>query len=78
MIPVRAPPQLVTVLWYVSADVLEVPYIRCLNMQVPEAFEVWDLDHDGVHEVHLYARVKIRPELREDTFQTFFFNAGRF
>ena len=76
-IPVRAPSQPVTVLWSVSTDVIEVPYIRCLNGWVPKAFEVWALADDGVREVRLYARVKLRSEFREDTFQTFFFNARR-
>ena len=74
IIPVRAPPQPVTVLWSGSADVIEVPYIRCLNGRVPEDFELWDLAKDGVYEVQPYARVKLRSEFSEDTFQTFFFN----
>ena len=65
IIPVRSPPQPVTVIWSGSADVLKVPYIRCLDGRVPEAFEVWDLAEDGVREVHLYARVKIRPALKK-------------
>ena len=59
IIPVRAPPQTVTVLRPGSADALKVPYIRCLNGQVPEEFEVWDLAEDGVREVFPYARVKL-------------------
>ena len=50
IIPVRAPPQPVTVLQSGSADVIEVPYIRCLNGQVPEAFELRALADDGVRE----------------------------
>ena len=57
---------------------LEVPYIRCLNGRVPEVFEVWDLAEDGVCEVHPYARVKLQSKFREDTFQTFLFNARQF
>ena len=53
IIHVRAPPQPVTVLWSGSAAVIEVPYIRCLNGQVPEAFELWALADDGVREVRL-------------------------
>ena len=75
IIPVRAPPQPVTVLWYGSADVLKVPYICCLNGRVPDVFELRALADDGVCEVHPYARVKLRSEFKEDTFQTFFFNA---
>ena len=75
IIPVRSPLQPVTVFQSGSADVIKVPYIRCLNGQVPEAFGLWDLADDGVYEVHPYARVKLCSEFREDTFQTFFFNA---
>ena len=64
IIPVRAPPQQVTVIWSSSAVVTEVPYIRCLNGWVPEAFELWALADDGVREVHPYARFKIRSEFR--------------
>ena len=78
IIPVRAHPQPVTFICSGSADVIEVPYIRCLNGRVPEAFELWALAEDGVRKVHLYARVKLRSEFREDTFQTFFLNARRF
>ena len=59
IIPVRAPPQPVTVLRSGSADLLKVSCTRCLNGQVPEAFEVWDLAEDGVNEVYPYARVKL-------------------
>ena len=75
IIPVLAPPQPVTVLRSGSADVIEVPYIRCLNGWMPEAFELWDLADDGVCKVHPCARVKLCSEFREDTFQNFFFNA---
>ena len=78
IVPVFVTPQSVTVLWSGSADVIGVPYIRCLNGRVPEAFELWVLADDGVCEVHSYARVKIRSEFREDTFQNFFFNSRRF
>ena len=50
-------PKPVTVLWSGSTDVLKVAYIRCLNGQVPEAFELWALVDDGVREFHPYARV---------------------
>ena len=74
IIPFRAFPRHVTVIWSGSADVIKVPYICCLYGQVPEAFEVWALAEDGFFEVHPYARVKLRSEFREDTFQTLFFN----
>ena len=75
IIPVRGPLQTVAVLRSGSADVIEVPYIRCLNGRVPEAFELRALADDIICEVHPYARVKLRSEFREDNFQTFFFNA---
>ena len=78
IIPVRAPLQPVTVLRSGSADALEVPYIRCLNGRVTKVFEFWALSEDGVHEVHPYARVKLRSKSRENNYNTFFFNAQRF
>ena len=75
IIPVCATPQPVTVLWSGSADVIEVPYIRCLNGRVTEVFKLWALADDGVCEVHPYARVKLRSEFIKDNFQTLFFNA---
>ena len=78
IIPVRACLQPITVLWSGSGDLIEVLYIRCLNGRWPEAFELWALADDGVCAVHPYNRVKLRSEFREDTFQTFFFNARRF
>ena len=78
IIPVRAPSQPVPVLWSGSADVIEVPYIRFLDGRVPKAFELFALADDGVCEVHPYARIKLRSEFREFTFQNFFFNARQF
>ena len=52
IIPFRAPPQKVTVLCFGSTDMLEVPYIRCLEIQVPECYELWALAEDRVREVH--------------------------
>ena len=66
--PFHAPPQPVTVLWSRSADVIEVPYILCLNGQVPEAFELWALADNGVREFHPYDKVKLLSQFREDTF----------
>ena len=78
IIPFCAPPQPVTVLRSGSGDEIEVPYICCLNVRVPESFELWALADNGVCEVHPYARVKLHSEFREDNFQTFFFNAQQF
>ena len=75
IIPFCAPPQPDTALRPGSADVIEVPYILCLNVRVPEAFELWSIADDRVREVHPYARVKLFSNFTEDTFHTFFFNA---
>ena len=54
---------------------IDVPYIRCLNGRVPEAFELWGFVEDGVRKVHPYARVKILDNFREDNFYYHFSNA---
>ena len=64
IIPVRAPPQPVTVLCSGSNDKIEVPYIRCLDGRVPECYELWALAEDGVREVHPYARIGLFSEFR--------------
>ena len=78
IIPVRAPPQPVTVIWSGSTVALEVLHIRCLNGRVPKTFEVWALAEDGVREVHPYARVKLLSDFRKYNFHTHFFNAQQF
>ena len=45
---------------------------------MPECYELWALNKDGVYEVHPYARVRLFSKFREDTFHTHFFNARRF
>ena len=77
-IPICDPLQLVAVIWSVSADAIEVLYIRCHNGRVPEVFELWALADDKVCEVQPYAIFMIFSDFREDTFQTFFFNAQQF
>ena len=78
IIYLRAPTQPVQFLRSGRADEINVPYIRCLDGRVPEAYEVWDLAEDGFHEFHPYARVRLLSEFREDTFHTHFFNLRRF
>ena len=78
IIPFRAPPQPVQVLCSGRGGEIDVPYIRCLDGRVPEAYELWALSEDGVYEVHLYARVELLSDFREDNFHTHFFNARRF
>ena len=57
IIPLRAPPQPVQVLCSGKGDEINVPYIRCLDGQVPETYELWALAEDRVREVQPYARV---------------------
>ena len=49
-----------------------VSYIVCLNGQVPERYEVWRLNRDGVCEVHPTARVKLFTLFAENTFRSAF------
>ena len=78
IIPFRAPPQPFQVLRSGRGGEIDVRYTRCLDGRVPEAYELWALAEDRVSEVHLYARVRLLSEFREDTFNTHFFNLRRF
>ena len=49
-----------------------VSYIVCLNGRVPERYEVWRLDRDGVCEVHPTAQVKLFIVFDENTFRRTF------
>ena len=49
-----------------------VSYIVCLNGRVPERYEVWRLNRDGVCEVHPTARVKLFTLFDENTFRSTF------
>ena len=71
-------PQPVTVLHSGSGDKIKVLYIRCLDGRVPECYQLWALTEDGVHEGHLYARVRLLSNFRENTFHTHLFNLQRF
>ena len=64
IIPLRAPPQPVQVLCSGKGDEINVPYIRCLDGQVPETYELWALAEDRVRKVHLYARVRLLSKFR--------------
>ena len=76
--PFHDPPQPVQALRSGRGGKIDIPYIRCLDGWVPEAYELWDLTEDGVFEVHPSARVRLLDYFREDTFHTHFFNARRF
>ena len=56
--PVRAPPYPVRVLYSGNDDTIEqVTYIVCFNGRVPKMYKLWDINSQGVREVHLFARV---------------------
>ena len=78
IIPLCAPWQPIQVLLFDRGDKIDVPYIRCLGDWVPEAYELWALDEDGVRGFHPYASVTLLSEFREDTFHTHFFKSQRF
>ena len=56
IIPFRAPPDPVRVLYSGSNDTIDhVPYILCLNGRVTEMYKLWALNASGVREVHPFA-----------------------
>ena len=75
IIPFCAPPEPVQVICSGRCGEINVPYIRCLDGRLPEAYELWDLTEDVVSKVHLYARFEILSDFRKDTFHTHFFNS---
>ena len=56
-----------------AADSL-INYIVCLNGWVPEKYELWSLNAQGVREVHPFSRVKLFDDFAEDTFRSFSFS----
>ena len=74
----RVPPQPVQALRSGRGGEIDVPYIRCLDGLLPEAYELWALAEDGVCEDHPNTRIKLLDDFRQDTFHTHFFNARRF
>ena len=77
-VPVREPPDPVLV-HYSGRDVSValVTFIVCLHGRVPETYELWSLNEQGVPEVHPFARIRLLDDFRADTFQTTFFNFRR-
>ena len=55
-----------------NAAASTVTYIVCLHGQVPEEYELWSLNAQGVREVRPFAWVRLYDDLREDTFLTTF------
>ena len=52
-------------------------YIVYLNGRVPERYELWSLNDQGVCEVYPFTRVKLFDNFAEDTFRSTFFNSRR-
>ena len=78
-VPVRGPPDPVLVHYYGSnASIAPATYIVCLHGRVPEMYELWSLNDQGVPEVHPFNRIRLFDDFRADTFQTTFFNSRRF
>ena len=78
-VPVRGPSDPVLVHYSGSdASIATVTYIVCLHGQVPERYELWDLNASGVREVHPFARIWLLDDFRSDTFQTTLFSLQRF
>ena len=78
IVPVRAPPDPVRVIYSVSDDTIEqVTYIVCIHGWVLEISELWRINTSGVREVHLFYRVRLLDNFRKENFQTFSFNLLR-
>ena len=60
-----------------TGDEIDIAYIRCINVRVPEAFELWVFTEDGICGVHPFARFQLRDDFTEDTFYTEFFNVRK-
>ena len=65
----RGPPDPILVRYPGSdATASSLAYIVCLHGRVPEKYELWSLNAQGVCEVHPFARVKLFDDFTEDAF----------
>ena len=77
-VPARGPPDHILVHYSVSDDSIDrVTYIVYLNGRVPERYELWSLNAQGVREVHPFAGIRLLDDFGADTFLTTFFNLRR-
>ena len=60
-----------------GAAASSLAYIVCLHERVPEKYELWSLNSQGVRKVHPFARVKLFDDFTEDAFRTTSFNSRR-
>ena len=73
IVPVRGPPDPVWVFYSGSNfSINMVSYIVCLRGRLPERYELWSLNAQGVREAHPFAQIRILGGFREATFRTFF------
>ena len=57
IVPILVPPDPVRVIYSGRDDTIkQVTYIVCLNGRVPKMYKLWDLNAQGVCEVHLFTR----------------------
>ena len=77
-VPIRGSPDPVLVHYAGSdASITTVTYIVCLHGRVPERYDLWSMNAQGVREVHPFARVSLFDDFREDTIRTTFYNSRR-
>ena len=65
IVPFCGPPDPVWVFYSASDNSIDlVSYIVCLHGRVPERYEIWSLNANGVRKVHLFARVRLLDDFR--------------
>ena len=57
-----------------GAAASSLAYIVYLHGRLPEKYELWSMNAQGVCEVHLFARVRLFNDFTEDAFQNTFYN----
>ena len=60
-----------------NAAASSIKYIVCLNGRVPERYVVWNMNAQGVREVHPISQFNIFDAFAEDNFRSTFFNSRR-
>ena len=71
----RGPPDPILVHYPGSgAAASSLAYIVCLRGHVPDKYDLWSMNAQGVREVYPFARVGLFDNFTEDTFRTTFYN----
>ena len=77
-VPFHEPPDPILVHYSGSdASIALVTHIFCLHGRVPERYDLWSLNEQGVCKVHPFARIRLLDDFRADTSQTTLFNSRR-